>query len=82
MGGPFFHLTVEEIEAPFMAKRHDRFVLTQIPEELQGRGTVRARQLLRETVAVLEGTVPMPEKPVRPAKPEDQLDLTKPDGPR
>jgi hypothetical protein len=72
---PYFKASVEELEALLQKHKSQRFVLAQLREELKFRRTERAKQLRREVEGLLTGIVPMPPKPARAARPEDQLRL-------
>lgn len=75
MDRPFSEASAAELEQIFVKHKHDRVVLAQLREELGFRHTRKAKQLLKEILGVLEGNVVLPPRPVRPAKPEDQIDL-------
>ena len=75
MNRPYFKATVEELEVLLQKNKSRRFVLAQLREELKFRRTERAKQLRREVEGLLSGIVPMPPKPIKAARPEDQLHL-------
>jgi hypothetical protein len=70
-----FHTPIEELERLVQEHRQSTAVLGPIWEELTFRTTDRARQLAREVRGLLDGTVPLPSKPPRPATPADQTTL-------
>jgi hypothetical protein len=75
MDRPYMNASVDKLEDLLKEHRSERFVLAQLREELAFRKTTRAKQLLREVEGLLGGAVPMPPKPARPARLEDQLPL-------
>ena len=75
MSRPYFKHSVEELEQFLRRHVNDPAVLGDLLTELTYRSTERAHQLRREVEGLLSGTVPMPLKPARPARPEDQYPL-------
>ena len=75
---PFFDSSIEQLEELLRKHTTQPIILRQVRDELQYRGTKRAKQLIREVDGVLAGAVPVRPKPVRPARPEDQLHLLDP----
>ena len=75
MSRQYFHMPIEELERLVQEHRHNTALLGPIWEELTFRTTDRARQLAREVRGLLDGTVPLPAKPPRPAMPADQTTL-------
>lgn len=75
MARRYIDSSIDELEALFKANLHSLQVLGEIREELTYRSTDRAKQLLREIRAVEEGMVPLPPKPLRPERPDDQGEL-------
>jgi hypothetical protein len=75
MSRPFSTASITELEDVFQKNRYTRPVLGELREELGFRKTPRAKQLLKEVLAVLAGDVVLPDKPIRPSKPEDQIEL-------
>lgn len=67
--------TIDELEALVRKNQSNRVVLAQIREELKHHRRKRARQLLKEVLGLLEGQVPMPPKPPKRDRPENQLPL-------
>ena len=59
--------------------KHSRAILGQVYEELTYRKTERAKALLRDVLALLEGHVRMPQPPPVPDSPESQLGLLDPE---
>lgn len=78
MDRPFFDTPVDQLEDLLRKHKSQRVILQQLRDELQYRGTKRARQLIREVDGILEGKVPVEPKRPRPARPEDQLHLLDP----
>ena len=78
MDRPFFDTSVDQLEGVLRKHKDQRVILQQVRDELQYRGTKRAKQLIREVDGILEGTVPVHTKRPRPARPEDQLHLLDP----
>jgi hypothetical protein len=75
MDRPYFKNSVGELEQFLRRHAGDRPVLAQLKNELTFRKTDRAKQLLREVEGLLDGDVPMPPKPGKAARPEDQYRL-------
>jgi hypothetical protein len=75
MDRPFFKVSINELEALLGKHKGERMILAQLREELQFRKTDRAKQLLKEVLALLDGTLPLPPKPPTPEDPNSQLDL-------
>lgn len=75
MSRPFMEASIEEIEKIVQDHKSERLTLAQVREELQFRKTKKARQLLREVLGILDGDVPVPPKPPRKDRVEDQLPL-------
>lgn len=75
MARPYIDHNIDELEAIFAANQNKRVVLAELLEELKRRRMPRAKQLRKEVQAVLEGVIPPPPRPVRPARPEDQTEL-------
>lgn len=69
MDRPFKEAGIDQLEQVFEKHKHKRPVLARLRAELQRRNRPRAKQLLKEIEAVLDGTIPL-EEPV----PEDSLD--------
>ena len=75
---PFFDTPVDQLEELLQKHKTQPVILRQLRDELQYRGTKRAKQLIREVDGVLEGVVPVKSKRPRSARPEDQLHLLDP----
>jgi hypothetical protein len=75
---PFFDTPVDQLEELLQKHKAQPVILRQVRDELQYRGTKRAKQLIREVDGVLDGRVPVKPKPPRAARPEDQLHLLDP----
>jgi hypothetical protein len=75
---PFFDTSVDQLERLLQEHKTQPVILRQLRDELQYRGTKRAKQLIKEVDGVLEGTVPVKPKRPRAARPEDQLHLLDP----
>lgn len=75
MSRPYLEHSIEELEGIFKENRHSRPVLAELREELLHRQTSRAKNLLRDVRALLEGEVRMPRRPPPPDDPEHQLGL-------
>jgi hypothetical protein len=72
---PFSEASIKQLQGIFRENRYKRVVLGELREELGFRKTRKAKQLLKEVLAVLAGEVVLPPKPVRSSKPEDQFEL-------
>ena len=75
MSRPFSEASIKELQDVFQKNQYKRVVLAELREELGFRKRPKAKQLLKEVLAVLAGDVILPPKPVRPSKPEDQIEL-------
>jgi hypothetical protein len=71
----YFHTPLDELAALVLAHRNEPAVLGPIHEELTYRQTDGAQQLRREVLALLDGQIPHPTPPPRPASPDDQTTL-------
>jgi hypothetical protein len=72
---PFFKASIEDLEKLLAERAWDRFTLARLREELNHRGTDRAKQALREVEGLLSGTVRMSPKPPGADSPSSQMDL-------
>ena len=71
---PYLDLTIDQLERLVEENRQRLAVLGPIRVELEHRTTSRAKQLLREVLALVEGKLPTPKSP--PAgRPIDQQSL-------
>jgi hypothetical protein len=75
---PFSEASIKQLQDIFRQNRYKRVVLAELREELVFRKTPKAKQLLKEVLALLAGDVVLPRKPVRASKPEDQIELLSP----
>lgn len=71
----YFRASVEELTALVLKHRDEPAILGPIHDELTYRETERAVQLRREVRGLLDGQVPQPAPPPRPASPADQTNL-------
>ena len=69
--------TIDELEKEVAANRDRPAVLGPIRVELEHRTTPRAKQLLKEVRALVEGDIPK-SKPPRATRPADQTSLFAP----
>ncbi len=75
---PYCDRTIDQLEELVAANRDRVAVLGHVRVELERRMTDRAKQLLKEVQALVEGRIPKP-KPPRTARRADQHSLFIPD---
>lgn len=75
MSRTYSEASIKQLQVIFHENRYKRVVVAELREELGFRKTPKAKQLLKEVLAVLAGDVVLPDKPIRPSKPEDQIEL-------
>jgi hypothetical protein len=78
MDRPYVELSIVQLEKLVKDNREKLAVLGTIRVELEFRTTTRAKQLLKEVRALVEGDVPRP-KPPKAGRPRDQGSLFKRD---
>lgn len=71
----YFDTPLDALEALVREHRSNPAVLGPIWEELTYRTTDGARRLRREVRGLLDGQIPQPPAPPRPASPGDQTSL-------
>lgn len=76
---PYIEHTIDQLERLVADNRDRPAILGPIRVELEHRTTARARRLLKEVLAVVEGDIPKP-KPPRAGRPADQQSLFTPGG--
>lgn len=70
----YFKTPIDELEALVEANLRHRQILGEIRDELTFRSNKRAKQLLKEVEALLDGIVKPPRQPL-PDRPQNQMDL-------
>jgi len=78
MDRPYVELSIVQLEKLVSDNREKLAVLGTIRVELEFRTTSRAKQLLKEVLALVEGDIPRP-KPPKAGRPQDQRSLFKRD---
>lgn len=71
----YFDTPLAQLEALVREHRANPAVLGPIWEELTCRSTDAAQRLRREVRGLLDGQIPQPPAPPRPASPDDQATL-------
>jgi hypothetical protein len=74
---PYSDMTIDQLERLVRENREKPAILGPIRVELEYRTTPRAKQLLKEVLALVEGDIPKP-KPPRAGRPEHQESLFTP----
>jgi len=60
---PYFDHEIDQLEQLVLQNRDRAVILGQIRTELEYRTTARAKQLLKEVLALVEGKIPKPPPP-------------------